>query len=82
MGETPTLVLCLGNDIRRDDGVGWAVADALAPAAQAVIRRSALSGKDMEERLDEVLITVNRNTVPYDERPPAIASGVRIGTKL
>ena len=34
----------------------------------------------MEERLDEVLITVNRNTVPYDERPPAIASGVRIGT--
>ena len=44
MEETPTLVLCLGNDIRRDDGVGWAVADALAPAAQAVIRRSALSG--------------------------------------
>ena len=29
---------------------------------------------------DEVLITVNRNTVPYDERPPTIASGVRIGT--
>jgi glycine hydroxymethyltransferase len=34
----------------------------------------------MEERLHEVLITVNRNTVPYDERPPAVASGVRIGT--
>jgi glycine hydroxymethyltransferase len=34
----------------------------------------------MEERLDDVLITVNRNTVPYDERPPAVASGVRIGT--
>ena len=47
---------------------------------QLDLRRSALSGKDMEERLHDVLITVNRNTVPYDERPPAIASGVRIGT--
>ena len=47
---------------------------------QLDLRRSALSGKDMEERLDDVLITVNRNTVPYDERPPAVASGVRIGT--
>ena len=28
----------------------------------------------------DVLITVNRNTVPYDERPPTVASGVRIGT--
>ena len=38
------------------------------------------SGKDAEERLHEVAITVNRNTVPFDERPPTIASGVRIGT--
>ena len=47
---------------------------------QLDLRRSALSGKDMEERLHDVLITVNRNTVPFDERPPTIASGVRIGT--
>jgi len=47
---------------------------------QLDLRRSALSGKDMEERLDDVLITVNRNTVPYDERPPMVASGVRLGT--
>ena len=47
---------------------------------QLDLRRSELSGKDMEERLHEVLITVNRNTVPYDERPPTIASGVRVGT--
>ena len=37
-------------------------------------------GKAAEERLDEVKLTVNRNTVPFDEQPPTIASGVRIGT--
>jgi glycine hydroxymethyltransferase len=44
------------------------------------LRRSEWSGKDAEERLAEVGITVNRNTVPFDERPPTIASGVRLGT--
>ena len=34
----------------------------------------------MEERLHDILMTVNRNTVPFDERPPTVASGVRIGT--
>jgi hydrogenase maturation protease len=41
-----TLVLCLGNDLLHDDGVGWAVAEALdgdGPAG-TIIRRSALSG--------------------------------------
>ena len=33
-----------------------------------------------KERLEEVGLTVNRNTVPFDERPPTVASGVRIGT--
>ena len=33
-----------------------------------------------EERLEECRLTVNRNTVPFDERPPMVASGVRIGT--
>ena len=47
---------------------------------QLDLRNSALSGKDMEERLHDILMTVNRNTVPFDERPPTIASGVRIGT--
>jgi glycine hydroxymethyltransferase len=47
---------------------------------QLDLRRSEWTGKDAEERLDEVRITVNRNTVPYDERPPTVASGVRIGT--
>ena len=47
---------------------------------QLDLRRTEWTGKDAEERLDEVRLTVNRNTVPYDERPPTVASGVRIGT--
>lgn len=47
---------------------------------QVDLRRSDWTGKEAEERLHEVAITVNRNTVPFDERPPTVASGVRIGT--
>jgi glycine hydroxymethyltransferase len=47
---------------------------------QLDLRRSEWTGKDAEDRLHEVGITVNRNTVPYDERPPTVASGVRLGT--
>src|SRR5881397_25846 len=47
---------------------------------QIDLRNSEWTGKDAEERLHEVDITVNRNTVPFDERPPTVASGVRIGT--
>jgi glycine hydroxymethyltransferase len=44
------------------------------------LRDSEWTGKDAELRLEEVRITVNRNTVPFDERPPTIASGFRLGT--
>jgi len=44
------------------------------------LRRTEWSGKDAEERLAEVGITVNRNTIPFDERPPTVASGFRVGT--
>lgn len=44
------------------------------------LRRTAWTGKEAEERLAEVAITVNRNTIPYDERPPTVASGLRLGT--
>ena len=47
---------------------------------QLDLRRTEWTGKDAEERLDEVKLTVNRNTVPFDERPPTVASGIRIGT--
>ena len=47
---------------------------------QIDLRASEWTGKDAQERLEEVGITTNRNTVPFDERPPMIASGVRVGT--
>jgi glycine hydroxymethyltransferase len=47
---------------------------------QLDLRKTDWTGKDAEERLAEVKLTVNRNTVPFDERPPTVASGVRIGT--
>jgi glycine hydroxymethyltransferase len=47
---------------------------------QIDLRRTEWTGKEAEERLAEVKLTVNRNTVPFDERPPTVASGVRIGT--
>jgi glycine hydroxymethyltransferase len=47
---------------------------------QVDLRASEWTGKDAEERLAEVGITANRNTVPFDERPPTVASGVRMGT--
>jgi glycine hydroxymethyltransferase len=47
---------------------------------QLDLRGTDWTGKDAEERLHEVKLTVNRNTVPFDERPPTVASGVRIGT--
>ena len=47
---------------------------------QLDLRNSEWTGKAAEERLHEVNVTVNRNTVPFDERPPTVASGVRSGT--
>jgi glycine hydroxymethyltransferase len=47
---------------------------------QVDLRRSDWTGRAAEECLHEVKITVNRNTVPFDERPPMEASGIRLGT--
>jgi glycine hydroxymethyltransferase len=44
------------------------------------LRDSALDGQQAEDRLHEIGITVNRNAVPNDPRPPMITSGLRIGT--
>jgi len=44
------------------------------------LRASELDGRQAEDRLASIGITVNRNAVPFDPRPPAISSGLRIGT--
>jgi glycine hydroxymethyltransferase len=48
---------------------------------QIDLRATEWTGKDAEERLHAVGLTTNRNTVPFDERPPTVASGVRVGTQ-
>jgi glycine hydroxymethyltransferase len=44
------------------------------------LRNAPIDGKTAEDLLHEVGITVNRNSVPNDPRPPLVTSGVRIGT--
>lgn len=39
-----------------------------------------ITGKEAEIALDKAGITVNKNAIPYDERPPAVTSGIRLGT--
>src|SRR4051794_19136723 len=46
----------------------------------ADLRESEIDGRQAEDRLHEAGITVNRNSVPFDPRPPMTTSGVRIGT--
>src|SRR5438309_1589713 len=47
-----------------------------------VAKSKGMTGKEAETALDEAGITVNKNAIPYDERPPAIASGIRLGTPI
>jgi glycine hydroxymethyltransferase len=44
------------------------------------LRATEWTGADAEDRLHEVGVTVNKNAIPFDERPPAVASGLRVGT--
>jgi len=46
----------------------------------ADLRNSEVNGSEAQDVLHEVGITVNRNSVPFDPRPPMVTSGVRIGT--
>ena len=72
-----------------------AVADALLGAGHGVnvltggtdvhlvlvdLRESELDGQQAEDRLHEIGITVNRNAVPFDPRPPVVSCGLRMGT--
>lgn len=44
------------------------------------LRPVGITGKELEERLDEVHITINKNAIPNDPQPPTISSGIRLGT--
>jgi glycine hydroxymethyltransferase len=44
------------------------------------LRPQGLTGAEAEEALDAVRITVNKNNVPFDDKPPSITSGIRLGT--
>ena len=44
------------------------------------LRPAHLTGKEMERRLDEVFITVNKNAIPNDPEKPFVTSGIRVGT--
>lgn len=44
------------------------------------VSKKGITGKDAEYKLDEIGITVNKNTIPYDELSPMITSGIRIGS--
>ena len=44
------------------------------------LRETELTGKTAEETLEQAGITVNKNAIPFDPRPPAVTSGIRIGT--
>ncbi|MCI8553868.1 MAG: serine hydroxymethyltransferase [Clostridiales bacterium] len=44
------------------------------------LRETGITGKELEHRLDEVYITVNKNTIPNEPLSPFVTSGIRIGT--
>ena len=44
------------------------------------LRKAHITGKDLEKRLDEVCITVNKNAIPNDPEKPFVTSGIRVGT--
>ncbi|MHA6627156.1 serine hydroxymethyltransferase [Pseudonocardia sichuanensis] len=64
----------------RDAGIGVVSGGTDVHLVLVDLRRSELDGKQAEDRLHAAGITVNRNAVPFDPRPPMVSSGVRIGT--
>ncbi len=63
-----------------DDGIDVLTGGTDVHLVLVDLRHSELDGKQAEDRLHSVGITVNRNAVPFDPRPPMVTSGLRIGT--
>jgi glycine hydroxymethyltransferase len=74
------LAEALTSEESRDSGVNVLTGGTDVHLVLADLRESELSGQDAENRLHEVGITVNKNSVPFDPRPPMVTSGIRIGT--
>ncbi len=74
------LAEALTSDESRAAGVNVLTGGTDVHLVLADLRESELSGQDAENRLHEVGITVNKNSVPFDPRPPMVTSGIRIGT--
>jgi len=64
----------------REAGVGVVSGGTDVHLVLVDLRHSSLDGQQAEDRLHRAGITVNRNAVPFDPRPPMVSSGVRIGT--
>jgi glycine hydroxymethyltransferase len=69
-----------GELVRAGGGVSVLTGGTDVHLALVDLRESALDGQQAEDRLHEIGITVNRNAVPFDPRPPMVTSGLRIGT--
>jgi glycine hydroxymethyltransferase len=66
--------------LRAGDGVSVLTGGTDVHLVLCDLRASELDGQQAEDRLHAIGITVNRNSVPFDPRPPMITSGLRIGT--
>jgi glycine hydroxymethyltransferase len=70
----------LTSDASRAAGVDVLTGGTDVHLVLADLRNSELDGQQAEDALHAVGITVNRNAVPFDPRPPMVTSGLRIGT--
>jgi glycine hydroxymethyltransferase len=74
------LAAALTSDASKAAGVDVLTGGTDVHLVLADLRHSELNGQQAEDALHEVGITVNRNSVPFDPRPPMVTSGLRIGT--
>ena len=78
--DTPTVHFRKLAEALLDGGLGLITGGTDTHLMLVDLRESEWTGKAAEERLHEIDVTVNRNTVPFDERSPFVTSGIRLGT--